>query len=410
MKKRSNPITIKDLMITSRSMKFSWGLFAYEAILMVVFLIALNIIGASGRYSSGGNARMFSRFVAMFPSVSIAELVMVALVIPVLTASAISGEKERQTFDILLTTEITPFRIVTGKLGSAVIQIMMFVVVSIPIMAMGFTIGGVSWWALLLYLALALVLAVFEGAIGIFCSSFCKKSITAIIMSYVFLAFFYGATFLPLIAGAIMDITLSSGTALDFLITFACLCLLFNPIVLFIEYYTFALSGESLMMKELLEEGLDHFDVLGESYIWLPLSVILILAVSFLFMKLAAHIINPLHAESKGRSAQGPVAKAQGASGQMMQVQNMPGEMVQELGAQGPVMQTQNMQNEQGAMMQAQGVQSAQGTVMQVQSAQGPVMQTQSAQSVQGQMIQTQSVQSAQESMIQTQSEDEISS
>ena len=340
MKKGKNPITVKDLMITSRSMKFSWGIFAYEAILMIVFLIALNIIGASSRYSSGGNAQMFSRFVAMFPAVSIAELVMVALVIPVLTASAISGERERQTFDILLTTEITPFRIITGKMGSAVIQIMMFVVVSIPIMAMGFTIGGVSWWALLLYLALALVLAIFEGAIGIFCSSFCKKSITAIIMSYVILAFFYGATFLPLIAGAIMDATLSSGMPVELLITVACLCLLFNPIVLFIEYYTFALSGESFMMKELLEEGIDHFDVLAKSYIWLPLYVILILLVSFVFMKLSARIINPLHAGESGQDHN----RRQSMQTSAMQNPAVQNPAMQMLNTQGPSMQDQNKQ------------------------------------------------------------------
>ena len=312
MKRKWNPITRKDLMITSRSMKFSWGIFAYEAILMLVFLIALSMISTTSRYRSGGNAEMFSQFVAMFPSVSIAELVMVALVIPVLTASSISGEKERQTFDILLTTEISPFQIVFGKMGTAIVQIMMYVIVSIPIMAMGFTIGGIGWWALGFYLVLALVLAIFEGAIGVFCSSVCKRSISAIIMSYVILAFFYGVTFVPLIGAALMDYTVSTTWVVEEVYTIGAICLLANPIVLFIEYYTFAIAGQSYFMEEILDRCVGNLQVLSNWYLWIPLSVAVTLLISFGFMKLAAYTINPLHAkkkESKKAPAQAPVTQ-----------------------------------------------------------------------------------------------------
>ena len=36
-----NPIMKKDLRIRSRSMKFAWGLFAFEAVLGVIFLFAI---------------------------------------------------------------------------------------------------------------------------------------------------------------------------------------------------------------------------------------------------------------------------------------------------------------------------------------------------------------------------------
>ena len=51
-----NPIVKKDLKVISRSMKYSWGLFAYEAVLGVAFIITMLIIGFD--YSSfGGGIR-----------------------------------------------------------------------------------------------------------------------------------------------------------------------------------------------------------------------------------------------------------------------------------------------------------------------------------------------------------------
>ena len=44
MKLRWNPIVKKDLQVTARSMRLSWGLFAYEAVLTITFLLALSAI------------------------------------------------------------------------------------------------------------------------------------------------------------------------------------------------------------------------------------------------------------------------------------------------------------------------------------------------------------------------------
>ena len=41
---RWNPIVKKDLQVTARSMRLSWGLFAYDVILVLAFLLALAVI------------------------------------------------------------------------------------------------------------------------------------------------------------------------------------------------------------------------------------------------------------------------------------------------------------------------------------------------------------------------------
>lgn len=301
-----NPIARKDLTITSRSMKFTWGLFAFEVMLTIVFLIALGIMQGSRSYAHS-NADDFSRFVAMFPAVSIAELCLVALIIPITTSDAIAGEKQRQTFDIMLTTQITPMQIIRGKMMSSIVRIMMYVAASIPIMAVGFTIGGISWWALFFYILLVLVLAILEAAIGCFCSSVCKRSITAILMSYVMLAVVFGCTYLPLLALAILDATdvinVSAGNMMEqALVSGAILTLLPNPVMTFIEFYTHVLAGRSYAIKELTEGCLPGFSVLGEGVIWIILSVAVILLISYLFMRLAAYKTDPLNARGSKKA------------------------------------------------------------------------------------------------------------
>ncbi|MDE6212706.1 MAG: ABC transporter permease, partial [Lachnospiraceae bacterium] len=191
MRLRWNPIVKKDLQVTARSMRLSWGLFAYEAVLTMIFLLALSIIQQeSGSFYSSGN--IYGYLIYLFPALSIAQVCIVALVAPVLTASAISGEKERQTFDIMLTTCMSPFSIVLGKVMSAVLRILFFVAAGMPIMALAFVVGGLSWSYLFYFVLTIILLSVFSGSIGIFCSALCRRSITAVILSYVFYIFVYG--------------------------------------------------------------------------------------------------------------------------------------------------------------------------------------------------------------------------
>ena len=101
MRLRWNPIVRKDLQVTARSMRLSWGLFAYETVLTITFLLALAVIQQMSRgFYSGSN--VYGYLIYLFPALSIAQVCIVALIVPVITASAISGEKERQHWYSLL--------------------------------------------------------------------------------------------------------------------------------------------------------------------------------------------------------------------------------------------------------------------------------------------------------------------
>lgn len=294
MKIRLNPIVKKDLKVTVRSMRVSWGLFAYEAALTVAFLLALLIIQEESAYMGSGN--IYSSLVYLFPIVAVAQVCIVALYVPVITASSISGEKERQTFDIMMTTCMSPFSIVFGKVASAVLRILFFVAASTPIMALSFVVGGLDWSSLFYYLLAIILLSVFSGSIGILSSALCRKSVAAVLLSFVLYFIFYVMTFIPLIYRS----AFGKGKYGE-----SMLFLLVNPAVFFEEFFMQIMTGESIFGMEggtftRSEVGMFTY-TLSHGKIWMFVSMGCILLVSFLFMAAAAWKINPLHSGSGRR-------------------------------------------------------------------------------------------------------------
>ncbi len=293
MRMRWNPIVKKDLQVTARSMRLSWGVFAYEAVLTMAFLLALAVIQQESRsiYTTGN---IYGYLIYLFPVLSVAQVCIVALIVPVITASSISGEKERQTFDIMLTTCMSPFSIVLGKVASAILRILFFVIAGMPIMALAFVAGGLSWSYLFYFILTIILLSLLSGSIGILCSALCRRSITAVVLSYVFYFFIYILTFLPVILRALLTDGERMGESM--------LILLINPFIFFEEFFMQLMTGESLFGASGSnftrgEVGFITYN-LSQGKIWLFLSAACILTLSVLFMLAAAWKVNPMHSSS----------------------------------------------------------------------------------------------------------------
>lgn len=291
MRLRWNPIVKKDLQVTARSMRLSWGLFAYEALLTMTFLLALSVIQNTGS-SFYGSSNVYSRLIYLFPTLSIAQVCIVALIVPIITASSISGEKERQTFDIMLTTCMSPFSIVLGKVMSAVLRILFFVAAGLPIMALAFVVGGLSWSYLFYFVLTIILLSLLSGSIGILCSALCRRSITAVILSYAFYFAIYILPFFPIMIKGLVTQADSAGETP--------LLLLFNPIIFYEEFFMHLMSGVSLFS----EANFARDDVgfityhLAQGNRWMFASAACIFLLSVLLLLAAAWKVNPMHSSS----------------------------------------------------------------------------------------------------------------
>ena len=113
------------------------------------------------------------------------QAVLLVMIIPAFTAGTISGEKERQTFDILITSNVTPKTIVFGKLASSISVMLLLITSSLPTLAIVFTIGGVDIVDIFIFIIVCTFEAIFVGSIGIFYSTVCKSTTKAVFATYI---------------------------------------------------------------------------------------------------------------------------------------------------------------------------------------------------------------------------------
>lgn len=289
MKKKwhMNPILKKELMVGSRSIKMSFaimGVNAFLALIVVLVIAVTNMTGVVIGYD-------YSSLSCLFPILGCVECGLLSLIVPIITSGSISGERERQTLDIMLTTPMSPFSIALGKLGSAMMVVMMYMVSSIPIMAIAFVLGGMSWWALFGLIFMLLYLGIYVGSVGIFCSSVVKKSIVATVLTIVIGVTIIVVTTIIFYAGFAVkayQASLVSGTrvtpgALP-------LILMLNPYSPIFDFMVRTMTSSSVY--EIIKEAGTTSLILGNLYkCWIPVSMVLNLLIAFAFLKLAARNI-----------------------------------------------------------------------------------------------------------------------
>ena len=112
------------------------------------------------------------------------QFLLIALVAPALSAGSIAGERERQTFDLLLVTGVGVRRIVLGKLLESFSFLALLILSGAPVISLVLITGGVSVLNVLATLAALLLIALAALAVGMVASAVFARSLTAIIASY----------------------------------------------------------------------------------------------------------------------------------------------------------------------------------------------------------------------------------
>jgi ABC-type transport system involved in multi-copper enzyme maturation permease subunit len=120
----------------------------------------------------------------LFVALLVVVMMLVVFLAPAFTAGAISGERERQTYEMLLATPLPATAVVAGKLLSALVYLLLLIVASIPLMSLVFTFGGVAVDDVVRAYVLLIATAVAFGALGLFLSALVRRSGAATILSY----------------------------------------------------------------------------------------------------------------------------------------------------------------------------------------------------------------------------------
>jgi len=189
---KTNPVYKRETMVSARSFRLALILVIFNSILALVIL--LNMYSVVERVKLTAEIQ-YSSFTTLYVFVAVVEFVMLMFIMPALTAGSISGERERQTLDILLTTTMKPSEIIWGKLLSSFSTMFLMVVSSFPLLAVSFVYGGVMIQDVLLLLLCYLTVALLCGSMGICFSSLFKRSTVATVVSYGVLVFIAAGTY-----------------------------------------------------------------------------------------------------------------------------------------------------------------------------------------------------------------------
>ncbi len=197
-----NPIVSKEL----RSRMRGWHAFA----LLTGYLCVIGGLGwivyDSDIGSSGNIVGLGSTGAQVFRALAGVVMATVALVVPGLVGPTISGERERQTLDLLLVTPLGPGRIVLGKLIAALAFVVLLVIACLPLFSVAFLLGGVGIAEVLEVVAFTLVGAITIGALSMLISVLLRRVSSATVVSYlVMLALTVG----PIAAGYLLNRALS---------------------------------------------------------------------------------------------------------------------------------------------------------------------------------------------------------
>jgi ABC-type transport system involved in multi-copper enzyme maturation permease subunit len=186
----ANPMISKELRSRMRSGRSIAVLTAYVTLLGLFGLLYYWIIYASARYRNPYDQQIGRDL--LYGIVSF-ETLLVIFLAPAFTAGVISGERERQTFDLLMTTLLKPSEIILGKIGSALGFLLLLILAVAPLESMAFLFGGVAPEEILGSLIVLICAALLYGSIGIFWSSLMRSTAASTVLSY--------ATLLLLLAG-----------------------------------------------------------------------------------------------------------------------------------------------------------------------------------------------------------------
>ena len=123
------------------------------------------------RHLAGGPVLALGRGLEPFKFLVAAQLVTIFLFLPPLMAGALAQEKERETLGLLFLTDLTPWELILQKYVGRLIPMLTLLFLSLPLLAVAYSLGGVSSGMLYSSAATLFLTCLCVGALALECSA-----------------------------------------------------------------------------------------------------------------------------------------------------------------------------------------------------------------------------------------------
>ncbi|MFN5061075.1 MAG: ABC transporter permease [Chloroflexota bacterium] len=163
-----NPILLRELRGRMRTARSFWLLSGFLVMVAGAALLIYTSTYSESPGQFGGDSDIGR---SVFLMLMVTTMVALSFVAPVLAAGSIAGERERQTFDLLLTTQLPMRQIVFGKIIASLSYCLLLLAAITPLMGIVFLIGSVDLAQLVIMLLVVFSNIVLLTCIGVYWSA-----------------------------------------------------------------------------------------------------------------------------------------------------------------------------------------------------------------------------------------------
>lgn len=180
-----NPVLRREMDQRMRSKGGAMSITLWLVLLSGIFLITYGAnVAISDQFNTGAVVNVGRIGRELFEWTLSGMMALILFLVPAFTSSAIAGERERQTLLPLQVTLLSPLSIVGGKIAAALVFTVLLLVLSTPLLAISFLVGGVTVFDVIKAMLMLMVTALLVGSIGVAISSRVRRVVTATVLSY----------------------------------------------------------------------------------------------------------------------------------------------------------------------------------------------------------------------------------
>ncbi len=173
-----NPVLQRELLTNLRANRAFLLMLVYQLALAAVLLFAYPEAKRVDLSTDSSAARQLVDFFFL------GQYVLASLMAPTFASGAISGEKERKTYEMLLASPLEPWAIVIGKMVASLTHLAVLIIASLPIIMLALPLGGVSIYEVLAAYLWLMISIILFGAIGLACSCGFQRTSSSLVVSY----------------------------------------------------------------------------------------------------------------------------------------------------------------------------------------------------------------------------------
>jgi ABC-type transport system involved in multi-copper enzyme maturation permease subunit len=177
------------------------GLRSWKSFILLLALLAVLYGTAVFAMDAASENYIFMASVmqGLFFLQTMAAAVIVFAVIPALAAVSINGERQEENYDLLLTTLITPRRIVLGKFAAVLIRTSLIAIAALPFTGLVYFYAGVDVESFFGAMAFLVPAALCNTGIGLWCSNLLARPARSIFLTFGIIVLLAGL--IPVCAG-----------------------------------------------------------------------------------------------------------------------------------------------------------------------------------------------------------------